>query len=230
MEIRSDKRFKLDPRTKILMILIGNVLLFSYGDNIYLHIATAYALFLVILLGKAKQAIKMALICIALYATTYLMGFMPKAINSLWGMMILPIIIFMPLFALGLLLFITTEISEIITALQKMKFPAVIITPLIVMFRFFPTLRLELQSVRDAMKLKGVRKNPVKILEHVYVPILFNCVKIGEDLNISGLTRGLGLHNTTTQTVKIKIGLLDVLSIIIMIALVLFRRGIIVLW
>ena len=98
------------------------------------------------------------------------------------------------------------------------------------MFRFFPTLKLELYAIRDAMKLKGIRKNPIKLLEYVYAPLLFNAIKIGEELNVSGVTRGLGLYKTSTQIATIRFGFLDFIVILMMIALILLRREVIVLW
>ena len=229
MKLRDEQRITLDPRTKILLLLLGNVLMFSYGDVIYLHILTVLAILLTALLGKVKAALQMATFFVVMYSMTYIMKFAPEQINLIWGMLVLPIIIFTPLYALALLLFTTTQISEIITALQKLKCPSFIIIPLIVMFRFFPTLRLELHSIRDAMKLKGIKKNPVKLLEYVYAPLLFNCIKISDELNISGATRGLGLYKTSTQTAKIKFGILDAVSTIIVILLILLRKGVIVL-
>ena len=229
MELRTKQKFNLDPRTKILLLLLGNVLLFSYGNTIYLHMLTAFALILTTLLGKGKNAFQMAVFCVLVYGISYIMGFAPRFINSMWGLLVLPIIMFVPLFALAFLLFTTTQISEIITALQKLHCPSVIITPLIVMFRFFPTLKLELQAIRDAMKLKGIRKNPIKLLEYVYAPLLFNCVKISDELNISGVTRGLGLYKTSTQTAKIKFGILDIISIVFVVILILLRKGVIAL-
>ena len=229
MKIRNDKALTIDPRTKILLVLLGNILLFSYGDSLYLYLATLFALGLMVILGEPRKALEMTAFYVAIFALSYIIGFAPKTISSIWGLLVMPIIMFMPLFALAYLLFATTEISEMITALQRMKIPSVIITPLIVMFRFFPTIRLELMAIRDAMKLKGVKKNPVTILENIYVPILFNCVKIGEDLNISGLTRGLGLHNTSTQMVKLKFNFLDLISVLLFIVLILLRKEIIIL-
>ena len=229
MQLRTKQKFSLDPRTKILLLLLGNVLLFSYGNVIYLHMLTAFALLLTTLLGKGKNALQMAVFCLSVYGISYIMGFAPHFLNSMWGLLVLPIMMFIPLFALAYLLFTTTQISEIISALQKLHCPSFIITPLIVMFRFFPTLKLELQSIRDAMKLKGIRKNPIKLLEYVYAPLLFNCVKIGDELNISGVTRGLGLYNTSTQTAKIKFGILDISSIIIVVMLIILRKGVIAL-
>ena len=227
MEIRTKAKINLDPRTKILLIILGNILMFSYGNNIYLYLGLVFALALIALCGKVKNAIKFSVFCIVIYGITYLLSFAPKEIASIWSLAILSIVIFMPLYALAYLLFTTTSISEIITALQKMKIPSVIITPLIIMFRFFPTIKYELLAIRNAMKLKGVRKNPIKLLEYVYVPLLFNCVKIGEDLNISGVTRGLGLYQTTTQTVTIKFTILDYVTILIMLLLICLRRGLI---
>ena len=195
----------------------------------YLNIAIVVGILFTILLGKVKPALKMAFMYLALQVMTFIVGYAPKEVSSSWGMMVLPLIIFMPVFTFALLLFTTTEVNEIIAALQKMKVPSVIITPLIVMFRFFPTLKIEMNAIRDAMKLKGIRKNPIKLLEYVYVPILFNCIRIGEELNISGVTRGLGLYKTSTQTVEIKFNLLDFFAVLIMVVLILLRRGMITL-
>ena len=226
MEFRTKSKINLDPRTKILLILLGNILMFSYGDAIYLHIGTAFAISLMVICGKVKSAVKFTVFCLVIYGITYLLNFAPKQIASLWSLMILSIVIFMPLYALAFLLFTTTSISEIITALQKMKVPAVIITPLIVMFRFFPTIKQELHAIRNAMKLKGVRKNPMKLMDYVYVPLLFNCVKIGEDLNISGVTRGLGLYKSSTQTASIRFTIWDFIAVAVMLVLICLRRGI----
>ena len=224
MNLRTKNKINLDPRTKVLLLFLGNVLMFSIGKAIYLHITTILAIVLTIVLGKLKPALKMLCFYISAYGITYLINFLPETISSIWGMIILPFVIFMPLYAIAFMLFTTTQVNEVITALQKLKIPAAIITPLIVMFRFFPTLKQELFAIRDAMKLKGVRKNPIKLVEHVYVPLLFNCVKIGEDLNISGLTRGLGLNKSTTQTVKIKFGIFDLIVILIMSLLIVLRK------
>lgn len=217
----------LDPRTKVLLILLCNILLFSYGDTIYLHLATTFAILLMIFAKKYDGAIKMSICYIGMYSISYLFSFTPKNIYDIWNIIMLPLIIFMPLYALSYLFFKTTEINEIITALQRLKANNSIIIPIIIMFRFVPTLRLELNGIKDAMKLKGINKNPIKLLENIYVPILFNAVKIGEDLNIAGQTRGLGLYKNSTETVNLKFSIYDLFVILVMIVLILLRRGVI---
>ena len=227
MEFRTSSKVNLDPRTKILLIILVNILLFSYGPSVYLYIASFLGIVLIMLLGKVRQGMQVALITIIFYVITYAMNFLPESISSIYGLLVLPIVMFMPLYVFAILLFVTTEISEIITAFQRMKIPMVVITPFIVMYRFFPTLRLELRNIREAMKLKGMKKNPMIILENIYVPLLFNSMKIGEELNVSGLTRGLGLYKTSTETAKITTTILDFIIVGIMIALILLRKGVI---
>ena len=229
MVLRSRPKYNLDPRTKILLIILANILMFSYGPSIYLHALTIFGILLTAICGKAKEAFQFFLFYIGLYTLNYLMNFTPATINMIWGSTMLTVILFMPLYSIAYLAFTTTDISELVTAFQKLKIPNVIITPLIVMFRFFPTLFLELKAIRDAMRLKGIEKNPIKLLEYVYAPVLFNSVRLSEELNISGAARGLGLYKTATQTCTLKFGLLDLIAVVIVVALILLSRGIIVL-
>ena len=225
--LRSPRKFSLDARTKFVMIILGNVLLFSYGDAIYTNICVAFTVFLIVLLGKPKAALTMIIFIAVMYIGSFLFSFAPEFIYTMWGLIVLPFYMFLPLFTLGYLLFSTTEISEIIASLQKMHAPNAIIVPLIVMFRFFPTLRSEFKSISNAMKLKGVKNNVLKKIEYIYVPILFMSVKISEDLNISGLTRGLGLYKSSTPTISVGFTFLDFVSVIVILLLILLSKGII---
>ncbi|MCV2509831.1 MAG: energy-coupling factor transporter transmembrane protein EcfT, partial [Neisseriaceae bacterium] len=73
-------------------------------------------------------------------------------------MSVLTILVFMlffslrilPSFALGYHLIKSTEINEIILALQKIKIPMLFIIPIVVIFRFFPTFREERKSIAMA--------------------------------------------------------------------------------
>ena len=226
MELRTINKYTLEPRTKFLLILLANILLFTYGPNIYIHLTMIYGLLLMIIFKKVKEAYKFGLFYFSIHILTYFISFAPKEIYSIWEILILPLVIFMPILIFSYIFFATTEVSEIITSLQKMNTPSFIITPIIVIFRFFPTLKIELNAIKDAMKLKGIKKNPIKVLEYVYVPLLFSSVKISEDLNASGLARGLGLYNKSTQTVSTRFTFLDLLSVLILICFIVLRKGV----
>lgn len=216
--------FTMNPITKIILILLVNILLFSYGPAIYLTIAAWYAIFLIFLLGKQGTAYKVGIIYAIYSLVNFLITFAPKPVISAWGLVIYPLLLFMPLFIYAILTFTTTQISDLQAALQKLRVPHKFILILLVAFRFIPSLNSEVKNISAAMRLKGLSKNPIKRVEHVYVPLLFNCIKIGDELSASAYTRGMGLYNEATALKKSTFGILDLVSIGVLIGLIIMRR------
>lgn len=217
--------FTMNPITKIILILLVNILLFSYGAAIYLTIAVWYAIFLIFLLGKQRIAYKVG-IAYAIYSlVNYLITFAPKAVISAWGLVIYPLLVFMPLFIYAILVFTTTQISDLQVALQKIKVPNKFILILLVTFRFLPSLNSEVKNISAAMRLKGLSKNPIKRVEHIYVPLLFNCIKIGDELSASAYTRGMGLYAQATPMKESRFGAIDMISVCVILMLIYMRRG-----
>jgi len=115
---------------------------------------------------------------------------------------------------MGYFLLATTTVSEFIAAMEKVHLPNQIIIPLSVMFRFFPTIREESSAINDAMKMRGVsfgksKGSLLSLMEYRLVPLFISCVKIGEELSCSALTRGLGNPVKRTNICKIGIGVND---------------------
>ncbi|MEM7802392.1 MAG: energy-coupling factor transporter transmembrane component T [Chloroflexota bacterium] len=216
----------LDPRTKLLLLILANFLLFSFGNSLYLYAAAALGA-LLLLLARAYTALN---VMVGTYAVLYGLDYLirigaPSAIPA-WSALALPFFIFLPVFMFAALFFATTSISDAAAAFQKMKVPKVVLIPLLVMFRFIPTLSQEFRAITNAMRLRGAvgRGNPLKTIEYVYVPLLFNLVKTGEELTLASLTRGLGLHNDRTLINDPVLKWFDYLSIVFMILLIVGRR------
>ena len=100
----------------------------------------------------------------------------------------------------------TTEINVMIASLEKISVPQVIIIPLAVLVRFFPTVKEEWNHIRTAMRMRNIGTgagqillHPIKAMEYMIVPLLFSTVKIGEELAAAALARGLGMHNKRTN-------------------------------
>ena len=101
--------------------------------------------------------------------------------------------------------------------------------PLIVMIRFFPTVYDESRAIGNAMRMRGIRlfslrtlKNPVAFLEYRLVPLLVSITKIGDDLSIAAVTRGLSTDTKRTCVAKIGFRWVDAVVIAYCIAVVLF--------
>jgi energy-coupling factor transport system permease protein len=93
------------------------------------------------------------------------------------------------------------DLSAVIQALERLRFPRHITLPLAVAIRFVPSLQFEYASIRDAMRLRGVAPSlrrfyayPAATLELTVIPLLMRAVRISEELSISALTRGMEIE------------------------------------
>ncbi len=129
----------------------------------------------------------------------------------------------------------TISVSEFSLALQKLKVPLGIQIVLLVIFRFFPTIKVEARSISNAMKLRDLNftplsliKHPVKTIEYLYVPLVYSLIKIGDELTVAALTRGLGLYRERTYLSEIRFRYMDIAMIaffLIVLIIGLFHKG-----
>ena len=225
MNLHNKNRFSLDARTKIIMLLLTNILLISMGEVLYANIATGFFVLLLFFYGKTEKALNIIAVYLIIYVITFFMDFASPTISTAWALISMPLMSFFPLYAVIVLIIATTTTGELIAAFQKMKFPNFITIPLTVMFRFFPSLIIELKSINNAMKLKGVKFDIIKQLEYIYVPILFNTSQIIDDLSASGMTRGYNYHKISSSTYEMKWRFQDFIVIAILVILILCRKG-----
>lgn len=91
---------------------------------------------------------------------------------------------------------ITTPPGELAAFLSRIHTPSPVILGLLVMFRFFPTMKSELRSVRLSMRNRGLTapaqlvSHPAASCEYVLVPLLLRCLQIADQLSISAVARG----------------------------------------
>ena len=89
---------------------------------------------------------------------------------------------------------ITTPPGQLSAALSKIHIPTPAILGLLVVFRFFPTMKAELKGVRQSMKNRRLT-GPVQVLRHpavtcVLVPLLLRCLQTADQLSVSAIARG----------------------------------------
>lgn len=206
-------RFRLDPRTKLLILLVINTVMMGggiQGAAIIIRPALAMLPF-TLLLAESKR--KAAMIYLPLYALaavgeSYLVPHTAGLMNLLTIIASGLITRFMPGLVMGYYVVTTTTVSEFTAAMERMHVTPKIVIPLSVMFRFFPTVAEEAGSISDSMKMRGIGgstilKNPIAALEYRVVPLMVCVVKIGEELSAAALTRGLGSPVKRTNICRI---------------------------
>ena len=213
--------FKLDPRCKLYMLLIGNLLLFFH-----VNLLTEVIFMLFFLLPFAfSRKWKMGLRLAVTYGVLLLLDFtlVPVATGAVasWvSLLAVGIRMMFPCIVTGAYAFATTGVSEFVCALRKMKVSEAIIIPCMVVIRFFPTIQEDYRQIRNAMKFRGNGQtnallHPMQNLEYVLIPLLMNSNNVSQDLSVAALTKGLGMEGEHTSITEIRFGMMDAVYMLI---------------
>lgn len=211
--------FKLDPRTKLLLMLVINATVFGSKSPVIMAVMAAIPVFLMLMCGKIKPAFMSAAGFTAALLTFQFIVPVTHGMFNIFAVMLSGMVYrIMPSLIMGYYLVTTTRVSEFVAAMERMHLSRKIIIPLSVMFRFFPTVAEEAHAIGDAMRMRGISlnsgrffRNPVSVIEYRLVPLLMSTVKIGEELSAASLTRGLGNPAQRTNICRIGIGMGDIL-------------------
>ncbi len=213
-------RLKLDPRTKLYMILIvSSVVMMSATTSLLWAVRILITIIPIVLLLLEKRYAS-AVRFLVLYATALILtffflseestGIVKSLLTGYTGI----VAQFIPALITAWYVVRTTKIDEFMSAMQKMHIPDGIAISLAVVMRFFPTIREEYASIRDAMKMRGIalgKGNVLKMVEYRMIPLLFSCVNIGDELSAAAITRGLGGKGKRTSVITLKLNMADYL-------------------
>ena len=192
----------LDPRCKLLLLIgIGCVSYFLGWELVSFMLVLAYGLFIAAGSGLG-WAVKMNIIYIIVAYLNALLRYVQVPIllmlTSIIGVAALKLI---PVIMVGLWVLRTTYMDDLIVAFQRMRFPQAVTIPLVVMFRYVPTLRIEYRQIRSTMDIRGISdtlwkrlSHPLATIEYILIPLLMRCLKVTDELAASGTTRGLELE------------------------------------
>ncbi len=212
----------MDPRTKLLLLTFVSVfVLGNAGGDAAAEFRVALNYLPLLLLLGARQW-KKAIAVVIIYSVAYFLSMlvMPHCkglLNFLLLAMCGIVLRFLPGIMTGMYVVSTTTVSEFISAMERMHMSQKITIPLAVMFRFFPTVLEESNSINKAMTMRDIKfggKKVLKMIEYRLIPMMTSSVKIGQELSAASLTRGLGGPDKRTNICKIGFGWCDILTFI----------------
>jgi len=211
----------LDPRTSLGItfnfILFGFIINKPLPSHVLFFISNLYLL--------SARAYKKCLLYICIYIITIILMFYIHNIpNSSFLLIIVSVNFIFQKFIIAMMMMTflnqTTSMPYVISAMQTLKFPNILAIPLIVMFRYMPTLKEDYISLKDSLKIRGVSispfhffLHPIKILEFLIVPILFRSLNIAEELSKSVLLRGIENYRYRTNIYPCKFKKKDIIYI-----------------
>ena len=149
-------RRTLDPRAKLYLLLVANLMLFFH-----VGLATQIVmvvLFLLPLLAAARW--RTALNFGVTYAVLTALGMLDPDALGLRGACVsalaVGVTMMLPCFITGAYTFTTTSASAFICAMRRMRVPEAVVIPCVVVIRFFPDHRQDSGQIRNAMALRGI--------------------------------------------------------------------------
>lgn len=216
----SGNGLRIDPRTKLLLLLVSGGLMLSgnfSGYGLWLRAALLLIPFVLNMLSRriTSSVVYLSGVVLALLGDAIMHSTRGSA--SIIALLFSGIFLrFAPCITLGMYLTRTTTVSEFVTAMKKMHVSDKITIPLSVTFRFFPTIKEESGAIGDAMRMRGIAwggkrfwQNPFSMLEYRMVPLLMSVVKIGDELSAASLTRGLGSPEKRTSICRVRLNPID---------------------
>lgn len=202
------REVKFDLRTKLILILVVNLVLLLSHSLIFELVLVFGCLMLITIDGQAKSAFHFLIVFLIMLGidqllTPYINGFF----FTLVSFITVALRKFLPCFILGKWILTKTEVSEFVAVMWKLRLPQTAIIPLSVVFRYFPTIKEEWASIRAAMKMRGIHVS----LEHIMVPLLMSAVNVSEELSAAALCRGLDNPEPHTSLVQVRFHFSDIL-------------------
>ena len=214
---------RLDPRTKLLALLVLNALVMRASPTSTLLAVQLLAVLALLWEVGGATAARTGLGCLVCdafslgspFLVTWLEGMgAPRSVVLVIGTCAAIAFWFARFFAgFGLALYVyrTTRIGQMKAALRAVHLPRVFVDALAVAFRVIPTVGAEAVAIREAMEMRGVDlgirgvlRHPLVIAERFLVPLLSSIARVADDLAASSVIRGLGGPTPPTSLTRLR--------------------------
>lgn len=216
-----NKKFILDPRTKLFVLIVLSIGVTSNYNLFIMANAGIFLTFIYAFSGNLKGAAKIAIFYAAVLALNFYQIYYLnlKDMNPLFSIiMVLQafIVLFTPTAIMANYFITTTPVSAVMGSLERLKLSQNIVIPIVIMLRFFPTLKESYTQIKNAMKMRGIEsgyigvlKHPVLTMEYVFVPILIAASNMSDELAASAYTRGADFKCKKVRFYESKFGFFD---------------------
>ena len=223
---------RLDPRTKLLALLILNALVMRASPTSTLLAVQLLAVLALLWEVGGTTAARTGLGCLVCDAFSLGSPFLVAWLEGMGAPRSVVLVIgtcaaiafwfarFFAGFGLALYVYRTTRIGQMKAALRAVHLPRVFVDALAVAFRVIPMVGAEAVAIREAMEMRGVDlgirgvlRHPLVIAERFLVPLLSSIARVADDLAASSVVRGLGGPTPPTSLTRLRASAWDVLAL-----------------
>lgn len=220
-------RIGLDPRTKILLVLVCSIMVMAPSGLRFVPAVVLLGTGLAVWEGARGRGLSYLASAVLIYCLGWwLPAWWPNGFTVIVALACSYLIRFIAVAGVGAHLLSTTSPTQLAAGLRAWRVPRPISVTLAVMLRFFPVVASEATAVLDAMRLRGLTgttgllRHPAVTLERFTVPMIAASLRASEDLSASAILRGLGSRRTPTAMFPPRFGLPDLLLLSVVAALI----------
>jgi energy-coupling factor transport system permease protein len=211
------KSIKPDARVMIFQVIVVSLVSFILSSHMPIAILIIIMFILMIFHNMKDKAIQMIwryMILLALYRMLDMLQI--PYLTMMFNLIILLFIRVLPAYMSSIIMLNKMPMNEMITALENMYIPQMIILPFAVVYRYVPTIIHEISCIKVSLKMRGLNTSlagiimhPMKTIENFIIPLLIRSSKISDELSASSLCKGLDTGNKRTCLSEVRFQIND---------------------
>ena len=213
------KALKVNPVVLIIINIIApSMYIFLNGKYLEYFLLT-FASVLMILMGRYKRTIGLLGIFFSMTGV-YLITIGHDSTKFI-GLFLVVLAQSVPCIALASVLVSKYNSAQLLSALETLRIPRVLVVAVTITIKYIPTFRREFGLIKESMRLRGISftwKKPIKSFQYFVVPQLFRCAALAEEITAAGMVKGIDVPKRRSSKKKKKIRWSDIAILCVFIA------------
>ena len=210
------KALKINPIVLIIINIVAPTMYIFMSGKYLQYYLLIFASVLMIMMGRFKRLLGFWIVYGLMMGVYYLT--MQNKGTEFLGLFIIVIIQAVPCIALASILVSKYNSAQLLSALETIHIPRVLVVAVTITLKYIPTFRREFTYITESMRLRGIGftwKQPVKSFQYFIVPQLFRCAAPAEEVTAAGLVKGIDAPMRRTSFYEEKASLIDVAVLMI---------------
>lgn len=210
------KPTKPDARVLIIQIIVAGILSFHFQNHWVVFCFFLAIDFVILFWYGMKNFAKRLLVYVTLNIVAVgLLKMELPVVSSVFLPFIMLVVRMYPVYLLLKLLVDKMPMDELLYSLEVIHIPKPLSIPLMVVYRYIPTIMQEVRYVNENLKMRGMNfslsniRFLVRTVENYMVPLLFRSEKIAEELSATSLCKGLSTRRKRSCCTDVKMEACD---------------------
>lgn len=219
---------KPDIRIQLIQLIAVAILSFYLQNQIAVFSLFLIVNFLPLYWDGPSSFLRHLLIYIGMNLPVWFLSYVNIPIlSTIIPAFLMMIIRIWPVYLLLKLLINHAPMNELFYVLDRMHMPKALSIPLIVVYRYVPTIQQEFGYVNESLKMRGLNFSFSSIFHMVYtienymVPLLARSEKISEELSAASLCKGLSAVRKRTCCTDVRLTITDYLYLVGILSIIL---------